>query len=76
VAEAARCASVNPTLCGTTGQIQTYAANQAGAGLEASIFSVAKAGCGNQVSASYPLAMTIPFMSISVHRIKFLESRT
>jgi Flp pilus assembly protein TadG len=66
VAEAARCASVNPTLCATENAVQTYAANQAGAGLDSSIFSLTRAGCGNQVSASYPLALTIPFMTLSV----------
>jgi Flp pilus assembly pilin Flp len=66
VAEAARCASVNPTLCGTTSQIQAYAARQAGAGFDGAIFSPTTASCGNQVSASYPLAMIIPFMTLSV----------
>ncbi len=66
VAEAARCASVNPTLCGTTSQIQSYAANQAGAGFAGSIFSVTTPACGNQVSASYPLAPIMPFMSLSM----------
>ena len=66
VAEAARCASVNPTLCGTASQVQTYAANQAGAGFDGSIFSFTTATCGNQVSASYPLASIMPFMTLSV----------
>ena len=67
VAEAARCASVNPTLCGTTSQIRDYAASQAGAGFAPAIFSASKASCGNQVSASYPIAMAIPFMTLSVN---------
>jgi Flp pilus assembly protein TadG len=67
VADAARCASVNPTLCGTQTQITTYAANRAGAGFDSSIFSVATASCGNQVSASYPLALAVPFTSFSVN---------
>ena len=66
VAEAARCASVNSTLCGTTSQIQSYAANRSGAGFNSSIFSVSTPSCGNQVSASYPLTLTIPAMSVSV----------
>jgi len=68
VAEAARCASVNPTLCGTTSLVQTYAANQTGAGFDSSIFAVTTPlpTCGNQVTASYPLALTIPFMALSV----------
>jgi Flp pilus assembly protein TadG len=67
VVEAARCASVNPTLCGTDGEVQNYAANQAGAGFDSSIFMVASASCGHQVSASYPLALTIPFLTLSVN---------
>lgn len=67
VAEAARCASVNPTLCGTATQIKTYAASQAGAGFDSSVFSVATASCGNQVTASYPLALAVPFTTFSVN---------
>src|SRR6266481_3838269 len=40
VAEAARCASVNKTVCGTTSEIQSYAANQSSADFDSSIFSV------------------------------------
>jgi len=51
---ATRCASINSTLCGTTEAIQNYAAQQAlGLNVQASIFSVAKMSCGNQVTAHY-----------------------
>ena len=66
VAEAARCASINPTLCGTIAEVQDYAAQQSGAGLPAALFTVTTAACGNEVSARYPLALTIPFLAISV----------
>jgi Flp pilus assembly protein TadG len=66
VAEAARCASINPTLCGTTSQIQSYAGDQSGAGFDSSVFSVSTPSCGTQVSASYPLNLTIPTLAISV----------
>lgn len=66
VAEAARCASVNPTLCSTTSQIQSYAADQSGAGFDSSIFAVSTPSCGNQVAASYPLVLTIPTLTVSV----------
>src|SRR5688572_23486185 len=66
VAAEARCASVNPTLCGTEPEVQTYAASQAGAGFDDAIFSWSRTACGNRVSASYPLALTIPFMTVSV----------
>ena len=67
VAGAARCASVNPTLCGTASQIQSYAAAQAGAGFTTSIFSVTTPACGNLVSATYPFSFTIPFVALSVN---------
>ncbi|HEV8678535.1 MAG TPA: TadE family protein [Stellaceae bacterium] len=66
VAQAARCASIDATRCGTTSLLQTYAASLTGAGFDTSIYSVSAQPCGNQVSASYPLALTIPFMSFSV----------
>jgi hypothetical protein len=68
VAEAARCASVNPTACGSAGDIQNYAAARSGSGLDASVFSVTSPSpsCGNQVSASYPMALMIPFLALSV----------
>jgi Flp pilus assembly protein TadG len=66
VTQAARCATVNPGLCGTASQIKAYAAGQSGAGFNAAIFSFAQTGCGNQVSASYPLSLTPPFKSFSL----------
>jgi hypothetical protein len=66
VAEAARCATVNPTLCGSESQVQAYAANHAGAGFDGAIFALARISCGNQVSATYPLPLTMPFTTVSV----------
>jgi Flp pilus assembly protein TadG len=66
VAEAARCASINPSLCGTSDDVQYFAARQAGAGLNDVVFSWSRTTCGNRVSASYPLALDIPFMTLSV----------
>ena len=63
VTQAARCATVNPTLCGTASQIQAYAAARSGAGLNSAIFSFTQPSCGNQVSATYPLPLRLPFMS-------------
>jgi Flp pilus assembly protein TadG len=60
VVAAARCASINATLCGTSAQIATYAAGNAiglalPAGKTASqIFTVSTASCGIKVSASWP----------------------
>ena len=66
VAEAARCASVNPTVCGTTSQIQSYAASQSGADFDSSIFTVSTPSCGHQVTASYPLTVSMPSLTFSV----------
>lgn len=58
--EAARCATVNGSTCGTTGEVQTYAVTQAyGLKLASSIFAVTTPACGNQVSADY----TFPFIT-------------
>lgn len=51
---AARCATVNPTLCPSSGAIATYAAQEAfGLGLPSQTFTYSTSACGNQVSASY-----------------------
>jgi Flp pilus assembly protein TadG len=74
VEQAARCAVVNQTTvpngpcntspCGTTAQIQSYAACMAyGQKLSTSVFSVATPGCGantTQVSASLPYTTAAP----------------
>lgn len=58
---AARCASINTTLCGTPHAVQTYAAGQASElGVSASVFSVSQPSCGNQVSASLELPTFAP----------------
>jgi len=55
VEEAARCASVTPSVCGTSQQIATYAASEISAGyVPASAFTGATASCGHQVTASFP----------------------
>lgn len=60
VVEAARCASVNATVCGTSAQIATYAAGNAiGLALPtgktaAQVFTVSTAACGTKVTASWP----------------------
>jgi Flp pilus assembly protein TadG len=65
VMQAARCATVNPTLCGTANQIAAYAAAQSGAGFNSATFSFAQASCGNRVSANYPLAL--PVLNVSLN---------
>src|ERR1043166_319047 len=66
VQEAARCASINKTTCGTATQIQSFAAGRSGAGFSASVFTATVTGCGNRVSASYTMPLNIPFMTHSI----------
>jgi Flp pilus assembly protein TadG len=66
VQEAARCASINKTTCGSSTQIQSFAAGRSGAGFASSVFTAAVVGCGNRVSASYTMPLNIPFMAHSI----------
>ena len=67
VQAAARCASINTTTCSSLGTIQSYAASVSGAQFDASVFSWSgTAGCGNQVSASYPMSLYIPYVGATV----------
>ena len=51
---ASRCAAILTSTCGTTSDIQTYAANNVvGLSVPTSTFSVTTASCGAQVSAAY-----------------------
>jgi Flp pilus assembly protein TadG len=53
VEEAARCASVTPSVCGTSDQTASYAAGVIATGVTADAFTGTTAACGHQVSASY-----------------------
>jgi Flp pilus assembly protein TadG len=68
---AARCATVNATLCNNSSSIQNYAAQSAfGLNPDPSVFTVSVAACGNQVSASYTfqfLTAYFPFASLAVN---------
>jgi Flp pilus assembly protein TadG len=66
VEEAARCASINATTCGTASKIQAFAAGRAGGSFASSVFTASVTGCGNRVSASYPMRLNIPFTSYAV----------
>ena len=65
VVETARCISNAPNTCGTAAQAQSFAADQAGAGFDSSVFTVTTASCGNQVTASYPVTLAIPYVNLS-----------
>ncbi|MGA7386171.1 MAG: TadE family protein [Methylocella sp.] len=62
VEQAARCAVVNTTTCGTPAQIQSYAVSMAnGMSLSSSVFSSSSPACGTQVSASYSYTPLFPY---------------
>jgi hypothetical protein len=51
---AARCATVNKTVCASASEIQSVAAREAyGLGLGPETFSFSATTCGNEVSANY-----------------------
>jgi Flp pilus assembly protein TadG len=61
VEAAARCASVNTTTCGTTSQIQSYAASAVnGITVTSTSFNVTAPSCGNKVSINYTFTLLIP----------------
>jgi Flp pilus assembly protein TadG len=66
VEEAARCASNNPTTCGSASAITSFAASRSGADFATSVFTVTSPSCGNQVSASYPMQFNIAFGNYSM----------
>ena len=65
VAAASRCASLNGAAC--SGQVASYAADQSGAPIDSSVFTYTRtAACGCQVTASYSMALNIPWTDLSV----------
>ncbi len=69
---ASRCAAILTSTCGTTDQIQTYAAtNVIGLTVPSSTFSVTTATCGARVSAAYAVpsftaALGLPDITVHV----------
>jgi Flp pilus assembly protein TadG len=59
VEEAARCITIDTTVCSSSSATQSYAASRAGLDFSNSVFTVTTAGCGNKVSASYPFQTLI-----------------
>jgi Flp pilus assembly protein TadG len=62
---AARCASINTTVCSGSDAIKNYAAQQAfGLNLPASTFSFSTPTCGNQVSATYTFTFLTDYFNL------------
>jgi Flp pilus assembly protein TadG len=66
VEQAARCASIDKNNCATSSQIASYAAGLSGAPFASTVFTASVASCGNQVSASLPVQLNIPFLDYSL----------
>jgi hypothetical protein len=64
VQAAARCASVNPTVCGSSSQITGVAVTEAWGlgGVSASIFTAQTETCGHRVTANYDFPILIPWV--------------
>ena len=60
---AARCAAIDTKNCGSTAQVQRWAASQSGAAFPASTFTVSTAACGKLVTASYGVNLFIPYVA-------------
>jgi hypothetical protein len=72
VGEAARCASVTPTTCGTATQVATYASSKIPGNIApASAFTASTPSCGHQVSAS----LSYPFRVISFSKTLTLTAK-
>lgn len=68
---AARCGAVDVVKCGTTASIQAYAVDRAGGmTLLPTVFTVTSATCGNKVTASLPLGLTLPWNGSSSITLK------
>jgi Flp pilus assembly protein TadG len=68
---AARCASINTTVCNNASSVQSYAAQQAfGLNPSPETFTFSAVGCGNQVTATYTfqfVTFLFPMPSISLN---------
>jgi Flp pilus assembly protein TadG len=67
VEAAARCATINTTQCGTTAQIQAFAASEAwGMTIPASAFTAATDVCGIKVTGTYAFEFVMPGFDVVV----------
>lgn len=76
VQEAGRCASVRPTVCGSTSQIQAFAAERAAPlNIPASAFSVQDLPCGRQVTAEVDYGFLLYVMAPSAPALRARSCR-
>lgn len=68
---AARCATIDTSVCGSADQIQSYAAQQSyGLNPPSSTFTFSAAACGNQVSASYQFSLISNYFGMPALQIR------
>jgi Flp pilus assembly protein TadG len=68
---AARCATIDRSVCGSADQIQSYAAQQSyGLNPPSSTFTFSAAACGNQVSASYQFQLLSNYFGMPALQIR------
>ncbi len=66
VAAAARCGAVNPSVCGSTTAIQSYAVSHAwGIKVTAAAFTVTTPACGTQVKGTLTFSFVIPWFYVA-----------
>jgi hypothetical protein len=64
--QAARCAAVNSTLCGTNDLLRAWAAGIGGSTLPGSAFTLdTTQACGMQVTATYAMHLYIPYVGFN-----------
>jgi len=63
--QAARCAAVNSSLCGTNSLMQSWAAGSGGSTLPGTAFTLTTPTCGMQVTGSYTMRLYIPYVNMN-----------
>jgi len=66
VEEAARCMTIDTTVCSSTSATQSFAASASGVTFATSVFTPLTVACGNQVTASYPFQFLTSLVNFSV----------
>lgn len=66
VEQAARCAAIDATTCGTAAQVQTFAAGLAGSGFATTNFTVTTPACGVLVVGNYTYTVAVPLFTQAV----------
>jgi Flp pilus assembly protein TadG len=66
VAQAARCMTIDTSVCGTLRETRDFAATSSGMKFSSSIFVAGPAVCGNKVSASYTFGFAAGMFPYSI----------